>query len=222
MLRETFKKINPSKDVKILFFSGGHKLRDLGDEKKHMVDTFLTEHIKPGSNILVSSQYAHSGKTLNLIGESLEKLGFSHIDVSVMCDNGGWAEIDKDIFDDVFIGEIENHDQLELNEHSHVISGIIKSREYQVVPMRLDKYIDQGGGRDAVITSTEYASFFDPNEYDTIQERRIKSKDESNIKNYEDSMKIKLLPEEKTQIQENIKIARQEIHKVVDKIIHEL
>ncbi len=219
LFRSILKLVKPEHNFKTLFVASGqfHRPKNLEDEEKLL--KYLRTGLGNAKNVLLITQYIHSGKTIKELNSFIRRLGVRTIDVSTInTDEINCSTVDCD---NLFVGGVYNRTQLGFNENHNVLSGISKRKKYDPRPMRLDKVIEGGEKeRSSFLSFNEQDEVLDIGEYDSLSEIKEKQDRAADVFNKIDS--IPLSEEEKRAIQQNINKTREHIKKLAEEIVYEV
>jgi hypothetical protein len=139
------KQVNPEHEFKTLFVAGGVTYRPRGEAAESQKQEYLKKIIGDSKDILIVTQYIHSGGTVYELARLIKELGVNTVDVSTLSAQGPEDYVSEKIqSDNLFIGGGVTAAQHYLNDYHNILSGVSKLKEYSPEPIRLDKAIKTG------------------------------------------------------------------------------
>lgn len=224
IFRQIIKARNENKEIKTVFVASGKTYlpEPVNSKGEHNYKYGqLVDHLKntlsKEDKVLLVTQYIHSGSTINNMIVALKDSGIDTVDVATLDNNGSFTETIR--ADDVFVGGTHNRLQANFFENHTDLSGISKHTDFDPVPMRLEKAIEEHG-REKYVSPQEINAYFGIEPLDSWQARDAKMAEKK--EEYESIVKQPISEEEKVQIQDNINESRKAIVDLVEDIVNEV
>lgn len=222
LFRKILKLVNPKHDFKTLFVATGSNYKPKSPEEQAELEKYLKRGLGNSRKVLVVSQYIHGGGTLARLADDLRKIGIQQIDISAICANAPREEISAlTRCDRLFIDTIRDKRQFGFSEDHNILSGVAKQKGYNPMPIRLDRAVDEGERkRTEYMLVREFDELFGVDSHDNYDTKRDKYLRGESVA--EELDLVSLSTEEKTTIQDNIKMTRESIRKIAEEIVFEV
>lgn len=218
IFREVIKIINPDKNIKTSFVSGGYGMPKESDTEGNLeLKDYLSSITKGIKKALVVTQYIHTGKTLLNLATLLKKSGFYNFDM-VSVDSATHFEYEEDLKKTLnnngfYVG---GDDWRHIQEDHERLSGVRKTKDYSPFPK---KNLDVSKKEGRMLTQKEWKEIFGLETGDSVEVMMEKLMDPDKNEIHDQEVNRELTPDEIKSIQENVNNAREDVKLLADKIV---
>jgi len=243
LLREIIRKRNPNKNIETIFLAGGATIPRKDNEKYQIFLEYLKNRTQNSKNVLIVTQYIHSGETVLQIVKALKKVGIENIDIAAITSQKKYQEYGNDIYSsyrsfrlnkygyevnsllgvleegEIFIGQEQSSNPLIENHQKFAGVDKIERNNYQPYPTTISKKIEIEGRE---LSTEEIKEIFEVKDTDSRRTILKKIADPQKIAKYQEFIKRPLSEKEKKEIKENMKLARQDIKILAQRIINKV
>lgn len=219
VLRRIIRARNPGAVIDTYFVSSGKTyFPEYGSKDYAKLIAYLKEIIEGEENVLLVSQYAHSGKTLNKLTHALKDAEVPHVDIAVMESLNEEAHLKGFIPAENIYAGTSYGPHIKLEKRHNWLAGVAKTKEYDPRPHLLSEVIAREG-RGRFISQEEFKKIFDIQERDTFREFDIKMKDPEKSARYDARVKEVLSETELKEFRDTINKAREDINVLAEEIL---
>lgn len=212
VLKEIIKARKPDTKIDTYFIASGKTyFPKHGSKDYYKLVEYLRGKIKNDKNVLLVTQYAHSGWTLFKLENALQEAGVSHIDVAVLNSLNNEDYLKRFLLEDgsVFVGT-QDSSTYKFNERANWFTGVAKTKEYSPTLKRLQEVIAEEG-REQFISQEEWQSIFDIKQGEAYQSTAAKSKDPEKLARWEARSREPLSDAELEELRDTIRKTRDDV-----------
>ena len=218
VIRKIIRARNPGEKLYTYFVSGGNYLSSKDGSRVDELGKYLEKRRSDGRALIVT-QYAHSGRSLELLTDAARKGGLTNFDVATLNYNGSGFNEDRvasnlDSDGRVFKGRTVAH---HLREDHEKLAGVRKpKKKFSPHPLsEIDVTKDEG----RILSDEEWREIYKWVPYDDRSVASAKLRDPEYIAEQVRREAIPLSDEEKKAIKENVRLARKDVAKMAGRVI---
>lgn len=212
ILREIIKARRPESKINTYFIASGKTyFPQHGSEDYNKLIQYIRDITEGDNNVLLVTQYVHSGKTLAKLAGALQEAGVSHVDAAVLNSLKEESVLQKHTFgtENVFVGTSDSS-TYEFDEHTSWLTGVAKTKDYSPKLKLLQEVIAQEG-RGRFISQQEWMEIFDIKKGERYQDFKTRLEDPEKNEKWDARARELLSEAELKELREIIQKAREDV-----------